>query len=717
VAETHRRKLQDTVPAGSRTAEGGGASSARHADPGRPSPAGTTVPGHRRGLGEGGGPVGPAPWTTEPDLQHCPRCASSLPRHFHFCGSCGFNLGRDAEGLAYRDPLIGVVVGDRYRLLARIGVGGMGTVYRAEHIHMGKVVAVKLLHGDLSRDLSMIRRFTREARAASRLSSPHTVSVFDYGQNDGLIYLVMEYLQGQDLGQVLRARGRLDLAATSRIVSQVARSLAEAHAHGIIHRDLKPENIFLCGTEGEASLPEHVKVLDFGLAKLRETREESLVSSVHGNLVGTPYYMSPEQISGHEIDVRSDVYSLGAVCFKLLTGQPPFHHQNPVAVLGKHLSEPPPRASGIDPDLEPVDGLLAKALAKKPAERFRSVEELDRALRQIANDPSAEPATFPSPEPAHTEVDDVSTRRDFDRFERWLKIKRVAAVLVALLVVGAAGYGFFWGVVQRNFVRSEREKEPNETPADATRLFLGESILGTIGPPVVGQRADNDFFLIENEHAHPVVLTLTLTGVPGLDLVMKAYDQAGHELVSVNSGGEGEGEVIPNLLLSGRYLYVQVREYWVRNRPPRYNVDHPYTLAVMAREPLENEEREPNERVTQALQTRNGERYVGLIGWSDDVDLYRAPELRTGGRMVEVELTGGGTLDLELRAYNIAETELFRWNRAPAGQPERAVFFAAAEGGHGALFIGVAAADDGYELEEHYELTIRLTPVEGLRGF
>ena len=283
-----------------------------------------------------------------------------------FCGACGFNLTGPLDGHAFRDPLIGAVVGERYRLLSRIGMGGMGSVYKAEHVRMGKIVAVKLLHGDLSRNESMIRRFTREARAASRLSSPHTVSVFDYGQSDGLVYLVMEFLQGKDLGQVMRSVDTLGLQRTARIVKEVSDSLTEAHEHGIVHRDLKPENIFLCAQISDEEGV--VKVLDFGLAKLHEIREESLVDTQHGNIIGTPYYMSPEQISGGEVDARSDVYSLGAVIFKLLTGSPPFPHDNPVVVLGRHLSAPVPLISEFNADLEIVDHVMTKALAKEPAD-------------------------------------------------------------------------------------------------------------------------------------------------------------------------------------------------------------------------------------------------------------------------------------------------------------------------------------------------------------
>jgi hypothetical protein len=659
---------------------------------------GTTVPGSRA--------AGP---------RRCGRCGVSLPGHFHFCGTCGFNLdGDDDGGLAYRDPLIGVVVGDRYRLLGRIGVGGMGTVYKAEHVRMGKVVAVKLLHGDLSRDVAMIRRFTREARAASRLSSPHTVSVFDYGQSEGLVYLVMEYLHGSDLGQILRTHGPLGLTTTARVLAQVAASLEEAHTQGIIHRDLKPENIFVCASEIEGD-PELVKVLDFGLAKLRATRDDSLVSTAHGAaLIGTPYYMSPEQISGKEVDVRSDLYSLAAVVFKMLTGHPPYEHENPVAVLSGHLTARVPVPSDYDPLLQPVDSTVRRALAKRPADRFASVSELSEAFTRAVIDPSARHRGPTTLEIRAVSPEDTTTRAEFDRFELRLRARRMGKVLLALVLLGGAVGALWWGVVEGNFFRSKLESEPNDTPGQATRLFLDEPIRGTIGLPATGQRADDDYYLVENDTGHPIELSVDLSGVPGLDLVLRAFDADLQEPVVSNTYGEGSGESIPNLYVGGRYAYVHVRELWVRDRPPRYNPDVPYTLVAHARTPSPSAEVEPNERIARAMPLTLDEPVTGLIGWAGDLDLYRAPDLPQHGKMVTVVAEGEVGVDLELRFLDVTGQELFRSNRAPLGQPERVTFFAA-PANHGVLFVGVSAADSPARDPVHpYRLTISFADVEPL---
>ena len=652
-----------------------------------------------------------------PERRRCSRCGEWVPQQYIFCGACGFNVAGPKAGLAFRDPLIGAVVGERYRLLSRIGMGGMGSVYKAEHVRMGKVVAVKLLHGDLSRDESMIRRFTREARAASKLSNPHTVSVFDYGQSDGLVYLVMEYLQGRDLGQVLAKVEHLGLRQTSRIISQVAESLSEAHSKGIIHRDLKPENIFLVAQLGDAD-EESIKVLDFGLAKLREAREDSLVDTQHGHIIGTPFYMSPEQISGTEVDPRSDVYSLAAVAFKLLTGAPPYPHDNPVVVLGRHLSAPVPRPSKFDPALAAVDPVLRKALAKEPEQRYPNVAEFSHDLARATADPDLISLSEEVPVIAvgGLTYEDVSTRADFDRFERWLRIKRVFSIAVVLSVLGCCGYLFWWGVLQRGFVRSEFESEPNNSLQTANLLLPEDPVAGHIGQAAAGQRADVDFYRIENHEDGVRLASVEVTGVEGLDLILKVYTEGGTELLAANSGDDSVGEVIPNLHFSERYLYVMVREYWVRNRPARTNVTDPYTISLSLREPMGNEELEPNQRVTNALQTRDREVYRGLVGWREDVDMYRAPELPPGGTMVRVTLDPGEGQDLRLSIFDIRAGEPLRvFDAAGQGVSEEVTFFAAPEMGHGALFFGVTASDgESWDPEAYYRFRIRFEPVPGL---
>jgi len=236
-----------------------------------------------------------------PAATRCHSCGAERQATARFCSSCGAQFSVDGYA-AFVDPLVGAVVGERYRIVARIGSGGMGAVYRVEHVQLGKVAAMKLLHGELTRDPQMVRRFSREARAVSRLTSPNTVSVFDFGRSGTFVYIVMELLSGMDLARLLHEQGPLPAWRVASVVRQVAASLAEAHGKGIVHRDLKPQNLFVLDPHGGPD--ERIKVLDFGLAKAAEGRDDSLELTQAGVVMGTPHYMSPEQI--REGDVGAD---------------------------------------------------------------------------------------------------------------------------------------------------------------------------------------------------------------------------------------------------------------------------------------------------------------------------------------------------------------------------------------------------------------------------
>ena len=214
---------------------------------------------------------------------------------------------------------VGSEVDGRYRIIELIGEGGMGKVYLAEHVEIGKRVALKVLHPSYSRMPDLVERFRREARAASKIGHPNIVDVTDFGATaDGSVYFVMEYLEGVELGSVIEREGALDVARALRITGQICRALSAAHREGIIHRDLKPENIFLITRDGEADV---VKVLDFGIAKTTEAeaaRERRLTSP--GMAMGTPEYMAPEQAAGRPADARTDIYSLGAIMYEMVTG-------------------------------------------------------------------------------------------------------------------------------------------------------------------------------------------------------------------------------------------------------------------------------------------------------------------------------------------------------------------------------------------------------------
>ena len=281
------------------------------------------------------------------------------------------------------DPLIGLVVAERYRILDLLGRGGMGVVYRVEHVRIGKLLAMKLLAGELSRNPEAVRRFKHEAQTASRLSSPNTVQVFDFGVADGLTYLVMELVSGEDLGSLLRLEEIVEPHRLCRIVLQIANALGEAHQHGIVHRDVKPENIMLVkGKEGH----EIAKVFDFGLAKLREGLVEGPAMTTPGLIMGTPYFMAPEQVRGEVVDHRADIYALGAVMYRALTGRYPFDGASPIAVCAKHLTEDPIPPATVAPERGipvPLSDVVMRALEKDPDRRYGRVEDLQAAVAEV----------------------------------------------------------------------------------------------------------------------------------------------------------------------------------------------------------------------------------------------------------------------------------------------------------------------------------------------
>src|SRR5262245_42133582 len=278
--------------------------------------------------------------------------------------------------------LLGTVVDDRYRIIELIGEGGMGKVYLAEHVEIGKRVALKVLHPSYSRMPDLVERFRREGRAASKIGHPNIVDVTDSGTTaDGSVYFVMEYLEGVEVGSVIEREGAIDVARALRIASQICRALAAAHAQGIVHRDLKPENIFLITRDGAADV---VKVLDFGIAKTTEAeaaRERRLTSP--GMAMGTPEYMAPEQAAGRPADARCDVYALGAIMYEMVTGIPPYSGDNFMEILTKQATRDPRPPSQVRSDLPvQVSDLVAMAMARNPDARPQTMETLEYELNK-----------------------------------------------------------------------------------------------------------------------------------------------------------------------------------------------------------------------------------------------------------------------------------------------------------------------------------------------
>ena len=273
----------------------------------------------------------------------------------------------------------------RYRLVEPLGFGGMGAVWVGQHVEFEHRVAIKLLRSELAMRPDAIGRFANEARAATSISDPGIVQVFDAGQSDGIPYIVMELLEGEALDARIKRRGQLSVLEALQIARQVAGTLGAAHAANIIHRDVKPENIFLVRDPGVPT-GERAKVLDFGIAKLGEL---SAVKTSTAVVMGTPLYMSPEQCRGAgEVDARSDVYALGCVLFTLVTGKPPFEGVGGGEVIGKHQFQPAPLASSRASVPPTFDALVARCLEKEPDDRFASCSELAAAIDAMLSRPS-----------------------------------------------------------------------------------------------------------------------------------------------------------------------------------------------------------------------------------------------------------------------------------------------------------------------------------------
>ncbi len=269
------------------------------------------------------------------------------------------------------DALIGTLLAGRYRIEKLLGTGGMGAVYRAEHVHMRKAVAVKVLHREMTYLPEVVARFEREAVAAARIEHAHVAAATDFGQlDDGAFYLVLEFVEGRSLRDLLKEHGRLSPELTLHITRQTADALSAAHASDVVHRDLKPDNIMLIERDGDSF---YVKVLDFGIAKLN-TGDASQQLTQLGSVFGTPEYMSPEQATGTPVDSRADLYTLGILAYEMLAGHTPFDDEDLVVVLTRQMTmDPPPLPADVPPA---VSELVFRLLAKDPDARVQTAEEL-----------------------------------------------------------------------------------------------------------------------------------------------------------------------------------------------------------------------------------------------------------------------------------------------------------------------------------------------------
>src|SRR6478672_1883307 len=324
------------------------------------------------GLGSGLLALQPVPDETVAVLKVCPQCGREYETAARFC---------PADGTALRpkdsDSLVGRVLADRYHILKRIGEGGMGRVYLGEHVKMNRQCALKVMSPALVNDAESASRFAREASSAARIIHPNVAAVFDYGESEGLIYLVMEFVDGQPLSRILAREAPLSVERALDLARQIADGLGAAHELGIVHRDLKPDNILVSRSR---SGREVAKVVDFGIAKaMQEGAGEALTRT--GLVIGTPEFMSPEQLLGDPIDARSDLYALGCIMHLMLTAAPAFDAPTREQMIKRRLSENPPHAQALDPGIpDAIDRVISRLLARTPDDRYSSAAEVREAL-------------------------------------------------------------------------------------------------------------------------------------------------------------------------------------------------------------------------------------------------------------------------------------------------------------------------------------------------
>ena len=341
------------------------------------------------------------------------------------------------------DDLLGTVVGDRYRLIEKLGAGGMGAVYRGEHLSLKKRVAVKFLHREMSSNQELVARFEREARTAANLDHPNVVAATDFGRlADGTFYLVMEFVEGRSLRKLMQQDGPLPHARVMRLLRQVGAAVTRAHSLGIVHRDLKPENIVVADREGERDV---VKVIDFGIARVTKADGPQLTQL--GTVFGTPEYMAPEQAMGQPVDAAADQYALGIIAFEMFTGRRPFLADDAIDLLRMHVGAAIPNASQFASLPSAVDPVFARMLAKRPSERFENVQSaltaLDQALTGTPTIANAAAIAAPTvvepggtfPQPAWTNQTNSATTIDppSDR-NRTIGLGLAVAGVVALVI-------------------------------------------------------------------------------------------------------------------------------------------------------------------------------------------------------------------------------------------------------------------------------------------
>jgi hypothetical protein len=315
-------------------------------------------------------------------LKLCPTCGAEYPANERFCPRDGTALR--AQGSTTGD-LVGSIIAERYHVIKKLGEGGMGQVYLAEHVKMGRKSAVKVMNPGMMHDADAISRFNREASNASRINHPSVAGIYDFGETaEGLIYLAMEFIEGESLTDVVKANGALPPRRAADITRQAAEGLSVAHVMGIVHRDLKPDNIMIARNRDGSDC---VKVVDFGIAKAQGSENQKVTRT--GMVVGTPEYMSPEQLSGDKLDGRSDVYSLALVAFNMLTGKLPFPSETAQESMIMRLTDKPKPLVEMNPGVAwtpAIQAVMDRALERDAKLRYQTASEFGNALWNAVDD-------------------------------------------------------------------------------------------------------------------------------------------------------------------------------------------------------------------------------------------------------------------------------------------------------------------------------------------
>jgi eukaryotic-like serine/threonine-protein kinase len=697
--------------------------------------AGERVPVRSVGMPRSSGQTATAP---------CPRCgylADPSAGGVNFCPKCGNDL-RDVATAedTLSNPWLHTVVAERYRLLALLGEGGMGAVYKAEHIRMGKALALKVLRGDFARQPGAVARFRAEAQIVSRLSHPNTIAVFDFGEIGDAegFYLAMEYVPGEDLADLLAREGRIPETRAAELGAQLLGSLAEAHDAGIVHRDVKPANVMVTRTRQGEDL---VKVLDFGIAKWREERGSVSETNV-GAIIGTPSYLAPEQARSEPLDGRADLYAVGALLYELVSGHPPFVATNPMAVVASHLNDLPPPLEKAAPGVSKrFAEIVHRALRKRPEERFASADEMREALLRLEETPVPRAAARAAT-PAFTGELQLASRDDFREFDRQrqlgaLKRSHVAGPLATLVLAGAIGLAAWrWDVVHAFLTArapelaarlpatlrpADRydgaEHEPNDGPAAANVLPLDArgaavDLRGRVGVRLSDALGDVDVLRVE---VPPLDGRKVLVaewwgasegeGIRGLDvaLTLNRAPPAGAAQAplvgAADRGGVGRAETLVAAVDPGVF-FLAVRERHPEGEAPVEKPTDLYLLRVRLAEPRPGEEVEPNDAPWSE---------VGVpLGWAAWEKLAARNPL-AAGESIEAELAPGDADTFSVRAeasgarpalvVAVPDAELAlaaeHWSPdaadlAPPEPRERVRFERAAEAGPGAvLFLRV----------------------------